>query len=263
MTIKFDNKEELILDVFDTHINKKILSIWDLCKQDNLPFYYQTLARSIGRLSNSDGDTNAPLNKIRKGFKLTGISPPVPIENPLSIQDLNIIHRTFTNAFKENRYNVQDLQLINHGAHEYESMLATPNYIQLDDETDSDTVLGYNVYKDIAKYTIDVTPQDKVNLPTNADVYFYDECRIGRSFSDAWCQDDDPKFWDIRDVDRVGPLLLFQNASRKKLYNSDKFYMWLQKYQATNKIYSDIPFANIIQGDYSKILKAQVSEFLW
>lgn len=263
MKFRFNNGEVLILDVFDTAINQKMLELWERCRADNLDFISHKLARDIGRKDPPGGDLDAALEKIRKGYELTGITPPMSLDEPLSIQDCNVIHRTFTNAFEEHKYNVPDLQLINHGAHEYESLLPTPNYIKLHEDTPSDTVAGYNIYTNMAKYSMDILYRDKINLPVTADVYLYDECRIGRSFSDAWCQDDNPKNWDIRDVDRAGPLLLFQNAVRKKLYMMDSFHRWLEKYDAQDEVYRDIPFANIVKGSYNNIVGSQLMEIEW
>ena len=263
MKFKFDNEETLTIEVFDTQLNKKLLELWSLAREENIGFFEQTMAREIGRDKPRTGNLNAALEKICKGFELTGITPPVSLDGPLTIYDCNIIHRTFTNGFRDKLADVPDLQLINHGAHEYESILESPNYISLDHDIPSDQILGYDLYQNIAKYTIDILDSDKEDLSDSADIYLYDECRIGRSFSDAWCQNDDPSEWDIRDIDRAGPLLIFQNALRKKLYNSTRFHKWLEKYNAQDKVYKDIPFANIKKGSYIKIVGAKLLEIEW
>ena len=60
------------------------------------------------------------LDNIRKGFEYTSIEPPVKIGNSLTIEECNILHRVFTTKIKDKRYDRLDLQLINHGVHEYE-----------------------------------------------------------------------------------------------------------------------------------------------
>ena len=258
---KFNNNKSITIDAFKTKLNQKILELMEETRSNGVGYYQLNVARSIGRDQSRPGDKLAALKKIKQGFDLTGIDCPVNLDNDLTIADCNIIHRVFTNSFMLNKYQVPDLQLINHGAHEYESLLSSPNCLWLDQETATDQILGFDIYQNLAKYTMDITDDLKKDLPTTADIYLNDDCRIGRSFSDAWCQDDDPTQWDIRDIDRGGPIFLFQNALRKKLYQTKEFKSWLEKYNYDyNKPYQDIPFANIVSGDYLEIQDAILVE---
>lgn len=265
MKFKFDNGKTITLGVFDTVLNQKILKVAEDCRNSNVAMYQRVLCREIGRKDGFiGGDKDTALTMIKQGFKLTGITPIVSLDSLLTIQDCNVIHRQFTNAFSEHKYNVKDLQMINHGVHNYESTLATPNYCSItDNNVLPDQMFGYDIYVNMAEYTMDILDEDKLNLPKNADVYLSDECRIGRSMADAWGQGDDPSNWDIRDIDRTGPLFVFQNSIRKKLYSSNSFHKWLLDYNSTEKKYADIPFANIINGKYEDTIDAKLLEILW
>ena len=61
-------------------------------------------------------------------------------------------------------------------------------------------------------------------------------------------------------IDGVGPLFIFQNERRKKLYSSDSFLNWIGKYNITEKEYADVPFANIVDGNYGNTATATLVE---
>jgi len=276
MKFKFDNGEVLTLDVFDTSISKKILELCETCKADGVELFQRGLGHEAGRTMKRlehipHSHREEALERIRKGFALTGIEPNVSLSDTTTVQDCNILHRQFTMNFlnldnkKQSEYRLEDLQHINHGVHEYECTLPTPNYMAYDDKL-SDMIFGYNIWVDIPKYTILLTAEEKHTVTSrikHADVYLHDESRIGRSFTDAWAQNDDPSESDIQDVDRVGPLFNFRNSIRKKLYKSDEFHNWLAKYDSVDKPYADIPFANIVSGSYQNTSKANLVDITW
>jgi hypothetical protein len=61
-------------------------------------------------------------------------------------------------------------------------------------------------------------------------------------------------------IDGVGPIFLFQNERRKKLYSSDSFRNWIGKYNITEKEYADVPFANIVDGNYENAITGNLTE---
>lgn len=257
---KFDNNESLIIKPLDTVLNQQLLPLWHQCKNNGV--YEFILSVDIGRDCENSAARPAALERIREGFRLTGIDSPVDLykNQDLTIEDCNKLHRIFTNGFASGEYNIPELQLINHGTHEYESTLRTPNYMRQEYGA-RDRVMGLNMYTDMANNTIDILDEYKYDLPDSADVYLWDDCRIGRSFADAWCQMDDPTEWDIRDIDRAGPVLLFQNILRTNLYASDHFQSWLtaNRYDPF-KPYRDIPFANIVHGSLEAVETASLVE---
>tara|TARA_B110000495_G_scaffold41211_1_gene33528 strand:- start:5510 stop:6382 length:873 start_codon:yes stop_codon:yes gene_type:complete len=288
MKFKFDNGEVLTLDVFDTSISKKILELCETCKADGVELYQRLLGHEAGRTAKRlehipHSDKEEALETIRKGFALTGIEPNVSLSDTMTVQDCNIIHRQFTTEgmnWGENpsdydmegkhvpKYNMEDLQYINQGVHAYESTLPSPNFMEHDDILITDMLFGYNLWIDIVKQTFRPTVEEKCTILQerkflHADVYVYDECRVGRSFQDAWAQNDDPRELDIQDVDRVGPLFNFRNSIRKKLYKSIEFHNWLEKYDSVDKPYADIPFANIVRGSYQNAHKANLVDITW
>jgi|CoawatStandDraft_6_1074263.scaffolds.fasta_scaffold00343_12 hypothetical protein len=280
MKFKFDNGEVLTLDVFDTSISKKILELCETCKADEVELFQRILSHQAGRSMKhlehiSHSVRLEALTSIRKGFALTGIEPNVSLSDTLTVQDCNILHRQFTMECmnwgeKPSEYNMEDLQYINQGVHDYESTLPTPNYMEYeeDDKFSSDMIFGYHTWTDTPKYTIILTDEEKHAILQerkflHADVYLYDECRVGKSFQDAWAQNDDPSELDIQDVDRVGPLFNFRNSIRKKLYKSNEFYNWLEKYDSVDKRYADIPFANIVSGRYQNTHRANLLDITW
>ncbi len=109
----------------------------------------------------------------------------------------------------------------------------------------------------MSKYTFNIS-DEYGNM--SADVYLNDECRVGRSFEEAWAHDDNPSNPDIMNVDGVGPYFLFQNERRKKLYSSDSFRNWIDKYNIAEKEYADVPFANIVDGNYTDTTTATLVE---
>jgi len=257
---KFDNGESLTVKPLDTVLNQQLLPLWIQCQHNGV--YQFTLSVDVGRDSEQPLARPAALEKIQQGFELTGIECPVDLSQPLTIQDCNQLHRIFTNGFMSGNYSVADLQLINHGTHEYESTLTTPNYMRQEYGV-RDRVIGLNMYSNMANNTIDILDEHKYDLPDSADVYLWDDCRIGRSFADAWCQNDDPTEWDIRDIDRAGPVLLFQNILRKNLYASDHFQNWLSVHNYDPfKPYKDIPFGNIVQGSLHSVENASATEII-
>jgi hypothetical protein len=286
MKFKFDNGEVLTLDVFDTSISKKILELCETCKADGVELYQRRLGHEAGRRAKEiehipHSHKEEALETIRKGFALTGIEPNVSLSDTMTVQDCNILHRQFTTEcmhWAEDpsdydmegnyvpKYNLEDLQCINQGVHAYESTLPTSNFMAYDDKHITDMVFGYNLRTDILKQTIRPTVEEKHTVTSSikhADVYMYDECRVGRSFKDAWAQSDDPRELDIADVDRVGPLFNFRNSIRKKLYKSIEFHNWLEKYDSVDKPYADIPFANIVRGSYQNTHEANLVDITW
>jgi hypothetical protein len=264
MKFKFDNNETLTLDVFDTETNQRVLELCKECKTNNIELYQRPLPPEIGRSYSGHWLTKTPidaLENLRKGFKLTGIEPAVTIGDSLTIEECNIIHRQFTTAFNKGGYNTQDLQLINHSIHDYEDSLVTPNYMDIQATVGNDNIFGFDVTHNQQEYAFHITEEDILDI--TSDVYLNDECRVGRSFEEAWAHDDNPSNSDIMDIDSVGPLFLFQNERRKKLYSSDVFHNWLEKYNSTEKKYSDIPFANIVDGNYGNITTATLVDITW
>jgi hypothetical protein len=277
MKFKFDNSVVLTLDVFDTSISKKILELCETCKADEVELYQRILGHEAGRTMKKlthipHSHREEALERICKGFALTGIEPNVSLSDTLTVQDCNILHRQFTmnhlnlDNKKQSEYRIEDLQHINHGVHEYEGTLPTPNFMEYEEIFSSDMIFGYNIWVDIPKYTILLTAEEKHTVTSSikhADVYLYDEARIGRSFQDAWAQNDDPRELDTKDVEAVGPLFNFRNSIRKKLYKSDEFHNWLEKYDSVDKPYADIPFANIVRGSYKNAHEANLVDFTW
>lgn len=263
MKFKFDNKEMLTLDVFDTETNRRVLELCKECKTNNVGVYQRRMIAEIGR--SYDGHWMAKtsvsaLDNIRKGFEYTGIEPPVKIGNSLTIEECNILHRQFTIAIKDKKYDRQVLHLINHGVHEYEDSLVTPNYMKIQPTVGEDYILGFEVddsVQNMSKYTFNIRDEHG-NM--SADVYLNDECRVGRSYEEAWAQDDNPSNSDIMNIDGVGPIFLFQNERRKKLYSSDSFRNWIGKYNITEKEYADVPFANIVDGNYENAITGNLTE---
>ena len=265
MQFKFDNNETLTLDVFDTYTNQRVFELCKECKTNNVGIYQRGMGAEIGRSYDGHWLTKTPvthaLDNIRKGFEYTGIEPPVKIGNSLTIEECNILHRVFTTKIKDKRYNRLDLQLINHGVHEYEQSLVTPNYMNFWTRNGiNDCILGFDTMDNtetMSKYFFNI---DEEYGYMSADVYLNDECRVGRSYEEAWAQDDNPSNSDIMNIDGVGPLFIFQNERRKKLYSSDSFRNWIGKYNITEKEYADIPFANIVDGNYGNTATATLVE---
>lgn len=265
---KFDNNEMLTLDVFDTETNRRVLELCKECKTNNVGLHKRQVIPEIGRsvtghwLAKSSIDA---LDNVRKGFEYTGIEPAFAIGNSLTIEECNAIHRQFTTSIAErtidgNRtYDRDHLSLINHGIHDYEDSLVTPNYMDMPSE---DYIIGFDVSdntQSMSKYFFNIH-EEHGNM--SADVYLNDECRVGRSFEEAWAQDDIPSNSDIVNIDAVGPLFLFQNERRKKLYSSDSFRNWIGKYNITEKEYADVPFANIVDGNYGNAITGNLVEIL-
>ena len=227
--------------------------------------YQRGMGSEIGRSYDGHWLTKTPvthaLDNIRKGFEYTSIEPPVKIGNSLTIEECNILHRVFTTKIKDKRYDRLDLQLINHGVHEYEQSLVTPNYMNFSTRNGiNDCILGFDTMDNtetMSKYFFNI---DEEYGYMSADVYLNDECRVGRSYEEAWAQDDNPSNSDIMNIDGVGPLFIFQNERRKKLYSSDSFLNWIGKYNITEKEYADVPFANIVDGNYGNTATATLVE---
>jgi len=263
MQFKLDNNETLTLDVFDTETNRRVLELCKECKTNNVGVYQRRMIAEIVR--SYDGHWMAKtsvsaLDNIRKGFEYTGIEPPVKIGNSLTIEECNILHRVFTTKIKDKKYDRQVLHLINHGVHEYEDSLVTPNYMKIQPTVGEDYILGFEVddsVQNMSKYTFNIRDEHG-NM--SADVYLNDECRVGRSYEEAWAQDDNPSNSDIMNIDGVGPIFLFQNERRKKLYSSDSFRNWIGKYNITEKEYADVPFANIVDGNYENAITGNLTE---
>ena len=267
MQFKFDNNETLTLDVFDTYTNQRVFELCKECKTNNVGMYQRGMGSEIGRSYDGHWLTKTPvthaLDNIRKGFEYTSIEPPVKIGNSLTIEECNILHRVFTTKIKDKRYDRLDLQLINHGVHEYEQSLVTPNYMNFSTRNGiNDCILGFDTMDNtetMSKYFFNI---DEEYGYMSADVYLNDECRVGRSYEEAWAQDDNPSNSDIMNIDGVGPLFIFQNERRKKLYSSDSFLNWIGKYNITEKEYADVPFANIVDGNYGNTATATLVEIL-
>jgi len=267
MQFKFDNNETLTLDVFDTYTNQRVFELCKECKTNNVGMYQRGMGSEIGRSYDGHWLTKTPvthaLDNIRKGFEYTSIEPPVKIGNSLTIEECNILHRVFTTKIKDKRYDRLDLQLINHGVHEYEQSLVTPNYMNFSTRNGiNDCILGFDTMDNtetMSKYFFNI---DEEYGYMSADVYLNDECRVGRSYEEAWAQDDNPSNSDIMNIDGVGPLFIFQNERRKKLYSSDSFRNWIGKYNITEKEYADIPFANIVGGNYRNAITGNLVEIL-
>ena len=265
MQFKFDNNETLTLDVFDTYTNQRVFELCKECKTNNVGMYQRGMGSEIGRSYDGHWLTKTPvthaLDNIRKGFEYTSIEPPVKIGNSLTIEECNILHRVFTTKIKDKRYDRLDLQLINHGVHEYEQSLVTPNYMNFSTRNGiNDCILGFDTMDNtetMSKYFFNI---DEEYGYMSADVYLNDECRVGRSYEEAWAQDDNPSNSDIMNIDGVGPLFIFQNERRKKLYSSDSFLNWIGKYNITEKEYADVPFANIVDGNYGNTATATLVE---
>jgi hypothetical protein len=269
MKFKFDNKETLTLDVFDTETNRRVLELCKECKTNNVGVYQRQVVPEIGRSSTGHWlakPSNDALDNVRKGFEYTGIEPAFTISNSLTIEECNVIHRQFTTSIAERKidgnrkYDRAHLSLINHGIHDYEDSLVTPNYMKIQPTVGEDYILGFEVddsVQNMSKYTFNIRDEHG-NM--SADVYLNDECRVGRSFEEAWIQDDNPSNSDIMNIDAVGPIFLFQNERRKKLYSSDSFRSWIEKYNITEKEYADIPFANIVDGNYGNAITGNLIE---
>ena len=265
MQFKFDNNETLTLDVFDTYTNQRVFELCKECKTNNVGMYQRGMGSEIGRSYDGHWLTKTPvthaLDNIRKGFEYTSIEPPVKIGNSLTIEECNILHRVFTTKIKDKRYDRLDLQLINHGVHEYEQSLVTPNYMNFSTRNGiNDCILGFDTMDNtetMSKYFFNI---DEEYGYMSADVYLNDECRVGRSYEEAWAQDDNPSNSDIMNIDGVGPLFIFQNERRKKLYSSDSFRNWIGKYNITEKEYADVPFANIVDGNYENAITGNLTE---
>ena len=265
MQFKFDNNETLTLDVFDTYTNQRVFELCKECKTNNVGMYQRGMGSEIGRSYDGHWLTKTPvthaLDNIRKGFEYTSIEPPVKIGNSLTIEECNILHRVFTTKIKDKRYDRLDLQLINHGVHEYEQSLVTPNYMNFSTRNGiNDCILGFDTMDNtetMSKYFFNI---DEEYGYMSADVYLNDECRVGRSYEEAWAQDDNPSNSDIMNIDGVGPIFLFQNERRKKLYSSDSFRNWIGKYNITEKEYADVPFANIVDGNYENAITGNLTE---
>ena len=268
MKFKFDNKETLTLDVFDTETNRRVLELCKECKTNNAVLYKKQVIPARGRSVTGRWQAKSCINaldNVRKGLEYTGNEPACAIGNSLTIEECNTIHRQFTTSIAErtidgNRtYDRDHLSLINHGIHDYEDSLVTPNYMDMPSE---DYVLGFDVYDNTQSMSKHLFKIHEEYGNMSADVYLNDECRVGRSFEEAWAQDDIPSNSDIVNIDAVGPLFLFQNERRKKLYSSDSFRNWIGKYNITEKEYADVPFANIVDGNYGNAITGNLVEIL-
>ena len=179
MQFKFDNNETLTLDVFDTYTNQRVFELCKECKTNNVGMYQRGMGSEIGRSYDGHWLTKTPvthaLDNIRKGFEYTSIEPPVKIGNSLTIEECNILHRVFTTKIKDKRYDRLDLQLINHGVHEYEQSLVTPNYMNFSTRNGiNDCILGFDTMDNtetMSKYFFNI---DEEYGYMSADVYLND-----------------------------------------------------------------------------------------
>lgn len=268
--LHFNSGKVIEITPFDTELNRKALAQFNLKDKKFNSYFFEKESVFVGfdshtrEWSHGDVDFNVlrknNLERIREGFRSTNLKPHSSLFNgELTIKDCAEIHRIFTSAFLEmqssgilNPTLHSNLQKINHGVHDYESTLDTPNCKKFfkNEEYRAPVNAGGAFWEDMSSNIYQVTEDyDRSELSPLydiADVFYYDDCRIGRNFKTAWYMDDDPTASDILDVDSIAPIFKIGNEINDALYKTDEFHDWLKKWNYDyNKPYKDIPFGKI------------------
>ena len=264
--ITFKNGYEVFIRPYDTELNRTFIEKSNFKKLDK-PLYYQLDTtyvgfsdRQISLIENKEEIKKESIERIIKSFNDLNMElHPALVRGELTLKDCNEIHRIFTTNFLELRHNRppseitvlnETLQGINHGVHDYESVLHSENYMECD-ELPRTILVGYEIWDQMGEFAYNVpNTYDRTELADlydHADVFYWDDCRLGRNFATAWYMGDDPMAWDVADIDAIVPIFKLGNNKIKRLYSDTKFLDWLAKgnYDFTVP-FKDVPFGKII-----------------
>jgi hypothetical protein len=271
LSLQFKSGKQIDIQPYDTVLNNNALSKFGLRNKKFNSYFFEKESVFIGFDDETRSWTHTEvdilkvrkenLERIRNGFRKTNLEPhPSIFNDTLTARDCVEIHRIFTTAFLDLQSSGMitpdlhnNLQDINHGVHEYESTLDTPNIMKLlrHQEHKAPINAGGAFWEDMSSniYQVDkdYDRSELDDLYDVANVFYYDDCRIGRNFRTAWYMDDDPMASDILDIDSIAPIFRIGNNINTALYSSDEFHNWLSKWNYDHiKPFKDIPFGKIV-----------------